>query len=244
MRATVGHIRIFLFILLLLGGGRAGAQYKVQGTVYDSSRSYPVQSVTVMSSNGSGTVTDANGRYTISVGEKDSIWFSYLNKPTMKFPVLKISDVTQFDIAIEVSVPSLPEVKIRQRDYRLDSIRNREEYAKVFNYRKVNIASLTNIGPSGAGIDINEMIRLFQFRKNRNMLKFQDRLLQQEQDKFIDHRFSRGLVIRLTGLEGEALEQFMVRYRPTYEFVLYTSDYDFQSYIKESAELFRKGKGF
>ena len=64
-------------------------------------------------------------------------------------------------------------------------------------------------------------------------------LTQQEQDKFIDHRFNKQLVRRLTNLTGEALDSFMVMYRPTYEFTLLTSDYDFQSYIKKCYEQFK-----
>ena len=103
---------------------------------------------------------------------------------------------------------------------------------------------MTSIGPSGAGIDINELIRSFQFRKNRSTMAFRERLILQEQEKFIDHRFSPTLIRRLTGLEGEELKAFVVRYRPTYEFALFTSEYDFQLYIKTSAEKFRKTKSF
>jgi len=90
----------------------------------------------------------------------------------------------------------------------------------------------------GVGFDLDEIIRMFQFRKNKNMLAFQERLMQQERDKFVDHRFNKQLVRRLTNLTGEPLDSFMVIYRPTYEFALLTSDYDFQSYIKKCYEQF------
>ena len=76
------------------------------------------------------------------------------------------------------------------------------------------------------------------------MERFQDRLLQQEKDKFIDHRFNKALVRRLTNLDGDELERFMAVYRPDYEFTLYSSDYDFQLYIKEAHILFSKQKSF
>jgi hypothetical protein len=135
----------------------------------------------------------------------------------------------------------LPEVKIRPRDYRLDSIRNREDYAKIFNFRKPNLESMTSIGPGGAGIDINELIRAFQFKKNRSTVRFQERLLQQERDKFVDHRFNKALVRRLTSLDEAALDRFMQLYRPDFEFAAYANDYQFQLYIKESAAKFRSG---
>ncbi|MDP9229488.1 MAG: hypothetical protein M3O67_02305, partial [Bacteroidota bacterium] len=98
------------------------------------------------------------------------------------------------------------------------------------------------IGANGAGIDVNELIRAFQFRRNKSTLKFQQRLLQQEQDKFIDHRFNKLLVRRLTQFDSSNLVRFMQLYRPGYEFALYASDFEFQTYIKKSAENFRHAK--
>jgi hypothetical protein len=220
------------------------AQYKVQGTVLDSSHKYPLEAVSVLTTGGKGTTTDANGHYQINVSEKDSIWFSYLGKPTVKFPVLQIRDVTQFDISLRVNIPVLKEVKIQPRNYRQDSIQNRMDYAKVFNYQKPGLSTMTSIGPSGAGIDIDEVIRAFQFRKNKSMQRFQQRLLQEERDKFVDHRFNKALVRRLTNLSGEELDKFMTTYRPSYEFTVYTSDYDFQSYIKEAFQKYKQQKSF
>lgn len=243
MKAFVPHIFYFLFLSLLHQA--VAAQYKLRGTVLDSSRHYPLASVTVMSSAGKGTVTNENGQYQIDVGVKDSIWFSYLGKPTVKFPVLKIQDISQFDISLKVAIPILPEVRLRPRNYRLDSIQNRKDYAKVFDFRRPNLSTMTSIGPSGAGIDINELIRTFQFRRNRSTLKFQERLLLQEQEKYIDYRFNAQLVRRLTGLEGEELKTFMAFFRPDHDFVLYAPEYDFQLYIKSSFQKFKKtGRSF
>ena len=189
-------------------------------------------------------MTDSLGRYQISVGEKDSIWFSYLGKPTPKYPVLKILDVTQFDIALRLKSDVMKEVIVRNRNYRQDSIQNRKDYAKVFDFHRPNIASLTSIGPTGAGIDLDELIRVFQFRKNKSMEKFKARLEEQEHEKFIDHRFNRALVRRLTGLDGTELDIFMVRYRPSYLYTLTANEYDFQVYIKKCFSLYKPARSF
>jgi hypothetical protein len=63
---------------------------------------------------------------------------------------------------------------------------------------------------------------------------FRDQLLREEEDRFIDHRFNRALIIRLTQLRGEALDTFITRYRPPLEFVETSTDYEFQDYIKKS----------
>ena len=235
--------KLLLLLVSILTAQALFAQYKVRGTVYDKTRTFPIEAVSVMSTGGRFTTTNAEGAYVIEVAERDSIWFSYLGKPTVKFPVQKMADLAQFDLALEVPITVLPEIKIKPRDYRTDSIQNRRDYAKAFEFHKPNLQSLTSIGPNGAGIDINELIRTFQFRKNRSMLRFQERLLQQERDKFVDHRFNALLVRRLTGLEGEELKRFMALYRPTYEFALYTNDYDFQLYIKEAGARFKGSAG-
>ncbi|GAC1416384.1 MAG: hypothetical protein NVS1B13_01000 [Flavisolibacter sp.] len=220
------------------------AQYLVKGTVLDSSRRYPVEAVSVLSSNGRGTMTDSLGHYQIDVREKDSVWFSYLGKSTPKFPVLKIADVTQFDIALRLKMDILQEVKVRTRNYKLDSIQNRRDYQSIFSYHKPGLSDMTSIGPTGAGINLDELIGLFQFKKNKATLKFQQRLIDQERQKSVDHRFNKPLVRRITGLDGQQLVHFMELYRPSYEFISYTSEYDFQLYIKKAFQEFRHAKPF
>jgi hypothetical protein len=233
-------IQIFTFIVLIFLCGAAKAQsYKIKGTVYDSSRNYPLELVSVLSTGGGGTATNTDGHYEIEVTERDSIWFSYLNKPTMKFPVIKINNPFAFDISLKVNVTVLKEVRVRPKNYRQDSIQNREDYAKVFNFQKPRLApSVTGMG---VGFDLDEIINMFRFKRNRSMLAFQKRLVSQEQEKFVDHRFNKALVRRLTLLTGNELDSFMRIYRPSFEFTELTSDYDFQEFIKESFKRFRQG---
>jgi len=244
LKRKPAYIKFLLSSFFLLIGISVFAQYKVKGTVYDSSHIYRIEAVTVMSSSGRMTMTDSLGNYQIPVSEKDSIWFSYLGKPTPKYPILKIPDVNQFDIALRLKSDVMAEIKIRSHSYKLDSIENRREFAKVFDFHRPSIGTMTSIGPTGAGIDLDELIRVFQFRKNRSMEKFQQRLLEQEREKFIDHRFNKALVRSLTGLEGDDLDRFMQIYRPSYEFAAVASEYDFRLYIKNMFEIYKHKKTF
>lgn len=186
-------------------------------------------------------MTNEDGHYEIEVSEKDSIWFSYLGKPTKKFPVMKITNPFEFDISIQVNVPTMKEVRIRPKNYKLDSIQNRLDYAKIFNYEKPKLKVVTPQFGVGAGFDLNEIINMFRFRRNRSMASFQQRLLEQEQEKFIDHRFNKALVRRLTLLDGNELDSFMRVFRPGYEFTQLSGDYEFQLYIKTSLYRFKRG---
>ena len=160
------HLRNFYILLItvitfLLTTISANAQlYKIRGTVYDSSRNHPMEAVTVLSTSGEGVVTNNQGYYIIEVSEKDSIWFSYLNKPTIKFPVLKIANPMSFDISLQVNVPVMKEVKIKLKNYRQDSIQNRVDYAKIFNYEKPGLKTTSSSFGAGVGFDLDEITSL------------------------------------------------------------------------------------
>jgi plasmid maintenance system killer protein len=234
---------LFTAFLLLTVFAANAQSYTIRGYVYDSSRNYPLEAVSVLSTSGGGTVTNADGLYQINVSEKDSIWFSYLGKPTVKFPVLKIVNPYEFDISLQVSIPTLKEVRIRPKNYRFDSIQNRKDYAKIFNYQKPKLKVVTPQYGVGAGFDLDEIINMFRFKRNRSIASFQQRLLLEEQDKFIDHRFNKALVRRLTLLTGAELDSFMYTYRPSYLFVKMAGEYEFQYYIKEAYYRFKHGLG-
>lgn len=220
-------------LVLFLAPVLLTAQVRISGTVYDLSKKIGLEAVSVLSTSGGGTITNKSGQYTLVVNETDSIWFSYLNKPTPKYPVQSIPNVNSFEISLHVAITTLPEIRIMPRNYRRDSIQNRLDYAKAFDFQKPGVGSVLSVGPNGgAGLDINEFINMFKFRRNRRMLGFQERLLREEEERFIDHRFSRTLIIKLTQLRGAALDSFIARYRPTVEFTQFSTDYEFQSYIK------------
>lgn len=200
-----------------------------------------MEAVTVLSTSGKGTVTNAEGFYEIEVSEKDSIWFSYLNKPTMKFPVINISNPMSFNISLQVNVPVMKEVKIKLKNYRQDSIQNRLDYAKIFNYEKPGLKTVTPSYGGAAGFDLDEIINMFRFKRNRSIASFQKRLILEEQEAFVTHRFSKQLVRRLIPLTGDALDSFMRVYRPSYLFTRYAGDYDFQLYIKTAYNRYLKG---
>jgi hypothetical protein len=232
------------FLLLAFLANNVGAQpLRIAGRVYDISGKSPLEAVTVLSTSGRGTITDSSGKYSIPVNDDDSIWFSYLNKPTPKYPVKLITNTLNFEILLHVNVAELKPVRVMPPSYKRDSMQNREDYAKAFDFRKPGFGTSLSPGSgAGVGLDINELINMFNFRKNRRMLAFQERLLREEEERFIYHRFSRALVIRLTGMRGPDLDSFMIRFKPSLEFVQYSTDYEFQSYIKTSYQRFLRIK--
>ncbi len=231
----------------LLAQPKKQSYITISGTVYDISARNPIEAVSVITNSGRGTVTDSLGQYSITVRQSDSIWFSMLGKSTNKFPVDTIKNTEAFDVMIHVKTADLPEVRIRNKNYKLDSLTNRQEYAKIFNYKKPGISLLSNRnsympGAVSVGIDLQAFINMFRFKHNRSIEMLQKRLLQQEQDKYIDYRFNKNFVRKLTKLQQPELDSFMNKYRPDYNFLLTLNDIEFGYFVQRDFEDYKAKK--
>jgi hypothetical protein len=227
--------RIFCILMLFcLYAAESYGQVEIKGTVFDRSQYFAMPSVSVLGTDGQGTMTDSVGHYSIRLNLTDSIYFSYLGKFTARFPVKNIPLAYPFDMSLAVDVDSLPLVVVRPKLYRYDSLANRDEYRKIFDYQPEYLTG----GEGGIGFNLD---MLFSARKNRRMQAFQRRLIEEEQDHYIDYRFNKILVRKITGIEPPALDTFMRLYRPSYEFILNCeNDYDFYKYIKDCGIYFMK----
>lgn len=223
------------------------AQYvTISGNVYDITARRPLEAVGVMSNSGHGALTDSTGHYIITVLAKDSIWFSLIGKTTMKYAVDTISNRNSFDVMIHIRATELPEVKVRNRYYKYDSIQNRRDYAKVFDFKKPTLRLSNNPGynPGGltVGFDLDEIINMFRTKRNRSILNLQKRLLDQEQEAYVNHRFSKQFVRKITKLNSPELDSFMVRYRPDYEVVMLLNELELGYYVEQCFEQYNATK--
>ena len=230
-----------VFLLTFTMGGRA--QLTVSGTVYDNSKINYVENVRVVSTRGLFTMTDSMGRYSLIVNENDSLLFFYNNKPTQKFAVKIISDPGHFDISLRINVRSkyalLKEVVVFSKSYRQDSLEDRQAYADVYDYTKPGLKSSVSAGGI-PGADLDELINVFRFRRNKRLKAFQLRLETQEQEKYVNYRFNKLTVRRITGLKDPLLDTFLTWYRPDYEFTRNSDEMLFNQYVLNAFYQFQK----
>ncbi len=228
----------------MIATSSAMAQFTVSGTVYDSSKIITVKDVLVRASNGNHVVTDSTGSFAIVVTDNDSLTFIYNNKPTAKFAIRQIPDISHFDISLHIRVTekfqTMKEVKVYAKNYRQDSIENRQYYNKIFGYEKPGVATSINPGSGTVGMDLDEFINIFRFKRNRQLQKMQDRLLEQEQENYIKYRFNKTTVKRITRLDGADLDNFMMLYKPDFYFTQTASTVDFYQYILNASYQFKK----
>lgn len=219
-------------------------QFIISGTVYDSTKFIPLQDVMVKAKNGNHSKTDSNGHYSITTAANDSLTFFYNNKATAKFAVNQINNTGIFDISLHVRVAekfkTLKEVKIFSKNFRQDSIQNREQYASIFKYQRPGISFNTDAYTGAAGLDLNEFINIFRFKRNKQLKKMQERLMEQEKESYINYRFNKATIRRITRLQGKELDAFMLAYRPNFEFTQYSSLVEFYQYILDASYQFKK----
>ncbi len=233
----------FLGLSLLIPKTGSSQLITVSGTVFDITKRTPVEAVSVLSNSGKGTITDSLGKFSLSLNENDSLYFSFLNKSTPKYSVKDIQNPGAFDISIQRKIKELPGVFVKQKNYRLDSLQNRLDYEKIFDYKKPGLKTSMNssdVNPV-AGLDLDELINVFKFKKNKRMLAFQRRLEQDEKEKYINHRFNKGLIRKLTGLNSPEIDSFMIGYRPSYDMAVQFNDLEFGQFIVEAYKYYKAG---
>lgn len=219
------------------------AQIPIKGIVYDISKINYIENVKVVSSAGVIAFTDSMGHYHIWVDEKDSLTFIYNNKSTQKFAVSKVTDPNHFDISLHITSKgkyhALNEVIVYSKSYQEDSIENTKLYSSVYSFSKPGLKGSVNTDGS-VGFDLDEIINAFRFKRNQRILAFQKRLEEQDEDKYVDYKFSKPFIKRITGLASPQLDTFVKWYRPSYKFVRSCDEIAFNQYILNALNQFKK----
>ncbi|MFT4204561.1 MAG: hypothetical protein QM610_11705 [Chitinophagaceae bacterium] len=242
--------RIIYILLLLFLCKNNFAQSSIEGKIYDETRYVPIPNVEVLTSSGFRTMTDSIGNYNIRVnGKKDSIWFNYNGKNTLKYPVDTIKYTYQFNVGLSIKSPLtddkhwLSPVTVFNKTYRQDSIENRLAYDKIFHPDKGGFRLGTAPeGTFGVGIDLDALINAFRFGYNKRQEIYKRNIIDEEQYKYVNHRFTRKLVAELTQLDSIDLDIFMKEYRPDYYSLSTMNDIALGKYIKNAKDTYLQKK--
>jgi hypothetical protein len=231
----IAMLKVMACSLVLLCGPTNGyGQRLLKGTVYDKTGFHPISEVRVAVSDGHLVLTDSLGRYSIQVETQDSIRFSYKDKSTIPFAVADMDIRQPFDMRLQLSVSTLPTVYVTPRIYRLDSLQNRRDYQKIFDFERNDLGTPS----AGAGIGIM-MDALFNAKKEKRAEAFQKRLIQDEEYDYVSHRFTKALVKKISGLEPPALDTFMHDYRPAYRLLRsFETEYEYYQFLQSSVQSF------
>lgn len=177
-----------------------------------------------------GMTTGRDGRFSLEVKKGHLIEFSKVGYQTLRIRIQNEKEPSYYKLVMNKVPIQLREVDIKGKplDFKRDSMRYREAFDLVLRKQRKN------------EIDMQSMPLAMLSKKNRQEWAFQEMYEELEKEKFIDFAFNERLIQRITYLQGDALQAFQHRYRPTYEFIRNASDYEFLDYIKHCYYLFIK----
>jgi hypothetical protein len=241
MKSIAGGL--FFSVLLPVAGV---AQRQLTGKIRLMSTNEVLSGVTISNRRlDQHNISDLGGNYRIAAQPGDTLILS--SASTLTDTLLVSADMFSatangadgYVVHLHAKIVSLPSVKITEiNNYQKDSIQRHEDYAWLLD-KKHPIKLWNEKTPGDApGLNFSPIDYYSKGEVRKRQLK--KRLKQEEEDYYIDFKFPRARVAALTGLKGDSLQQFLVRYRPTYKWCRSANMGDVLLYINDKLVLFRK----
>lgn len=229
-------IRLLTFFLLLVLAADVSAQQKVSGKIYERVTDSLIPGVNVFNSRTKLSVRSGfDGRYAIDAREDDRIIFSLAGFKSDTINVTFDKLFTNHNVTLLVQYISLKGVTVIG-GYNVDSLNRRNEYRHIYEGQKGITGG--NRPASGVGISLSPLS--FFSSKAKQGRKLKKRLIEDEQEAYIDFMFSKEWVKQLTRLNDDSLRLFMYRYRPSYKFCRNNDRAGMLLYINSKLKEYRK----
>jgi hypothetical protein len=236
-----GIFRKLLFICGLLFHLHSTAQGYMRGRVLDRKTDQVVQSATVRNlSKDRLNQSDQGGNYRIYAAVGDLVIFSSAGYISDSVRVTEASLFSPPDIYMERNIVMLKEINLGEwNSYQLDSISRRQEFDDILQKHSVNLVGGRGNRPiDGFGVTFSPIS--FFSHKERELRKFKKNFPKQEEEAYTSYRFSSNYVETVTGLQGDSLHLFMMRYRPTYQFCRSAGRDDMLLYVNDKYKEFTR----
>ncbi len=216
-------------ILAMFQVSPATAQDTVlNGLVLELGSGEPLQSVEITNLQTGATVESLrDGKFSIAAKKNERLRFEYPGYRTDTLVIIEF-DVKRIYMTPDGSTIQLDEVQIQaMTDSRLtteiERARKEGQFAEASQHRGgIRVSPSRWFGQQGR-----------QARQRYNLL-----LAEQERRK-VDARFTPEMVTAITPLDGQELELYMTKYRPSVEFISSASDDDIRLYIMDTYAKFK-----
>jgi len=229
------------FCLVLITSNTFAQKKMKLGYVRDSATHQPLVNVLVTNEDTHTlTHTDDKGFFRVEANDGALIFF---NAQNYRYDTLRYGAMTPDTATVNMAplANELAAVTVTAKGYSIyqqDSAKRRQAFLLDAGSPKMQTISKSN---SDAGIALNlDPILKKKDRSKRKAFKTFDEI---EQTNYVDYRFSRDIVSGYTGLQGDALSDFMEKYRPTYEWLRdHPADDDVFYYINDKLKEYSKKK--
>ncbi len=235
---------LIIFITSLLFSTAVFSQQKnyVWGYLKDSITNEPIALASVTNLYTKNTVMTSNkGMFKIELTQNQVLSFAAVGYhfDTVTFHAKVLINDTLY-LQLVPLLHSLGNVTVNTKGmnaYQLDSIERRKDFFEDIVQYKIPTVAIAN---SGAGIALN--IDRFS-RREKNKRKAFQFFETNEREAYINYRFPPQLVTQYSGLNNDALQQFMQTHRPSYEWLRANhTEEDIKYYINEKLKISNKKK--
>lgn len=217
-----------------------GQNPTVQGFVIDKDSKARLAKVYIYNpANDEGIYNNLKGEFTVKAKVGDTI-FAALSGYAMDTVVYKGKG------AIVLQLKSLA-IRLNQVEIYGKTPSPQEQRAKTIREYKYALdrgstKDLLNLGLGGVGLGIDAIYNLLS-RQGKNARHLQAIIEKDYREAIIDYRYKPEYVKSVLGFPPVDINDFMVQYRPTYQFVLTASDYAFVQFIKNSYNSYKRNPG-
>lgn len=231
-------MRFLLFVLLGFYGLRAAAQSDgVRGFVIDKDSRQRLAKVYIYNSTrDEGIYNTAKGEFAIKGMPGDTL-FAALQGYAVDTIVLDGQRSVYFQLkSLAINLREVPIIAKK-----LTPLEEYQQKQKEFKYKldKGDAKDLLNLGLGGVGLGIDAIYNLLS-REGKNARHLQKVLERDYKDALIDYRYRADYVKRVLQISDTEAEDFMHQYRPTYDFVVNASDYDFVVFLRNSYASYKR----
>jgi hypothetical protein len=184
-------------------------------------------------------LSEEDGSYRIQAAPGDHISFSSVGFKADTVTVTASILTAAYPVYLDVRAQTLQTVRVGQyTNYQLDSMDRRKEYAWVYDHETAPHVARDRQGADGVGVTLNIFRNSSSAAKQR--IKLGKRLEKEEEDYYVDSRYNKDYVTKITKLKGDSLADFMRRYRPSYEYCRKAANVDILVYINDSYKQYMK----
>jgi hypothetical protein len=231
----------YLLLLGLLGCLNANAQQFLTGKIYKANSTEHLVSVSIHNiTQQRYDLSEEDGSYRIQAAPGDHISFSSVGYKTDTVTITASLLTAAYPVYLDVRPQTLQAVRVGQySNYQLDSMDRRKEYAWVYEHENTPHVAKDRQGSDGVGVTLNIFRNTSSAAKQR--IKLEKRLQKEEEEYYVDSRYNKDYVTKITKLKGDSLADFMRKYRPSYEYCRKAANVDILVYINDSYKQYMKG---
>ena len=226
-------VRIFrICAILFLLPFTVQAQIMLQGHVTDSVTTSPINPVSIENMRThQGCLSGEQGSFQLEARLGDYIVFTHVGYQRKIYVVKMGDDFQHLLIRMNRKATLLKPLTVKSgpTEYQKDSANRAEIYKDVFDYEQ----------QKSVMTPVTSIYQKFS-KKYKNIRKFQEQIVDNEKQKFIDTRYTPELVTQLTQLKDDACATFMHQYPMDYDYARVASDLEIKMWIKYNFQEYQK----